>query len=44
MLSLNVTPSRKYDVGRIPCVGETLRRTLKHLFFKFGFAVEDDTT
>jgi len=44
MVSLNVTPSGKYDLGRIPCEGETLRRTLKHLFFKLGVTVLDDTT
>ena len=44
MASLNTTPGGKYDLGRTPCVGETLRRTLKHLFFRLGFAVADETT
>ena len=44
MVSVSVTPGRKYDFGRTPCVGETLRRTLKHLFFEPGFAVEEDKT
>ena len=44
MASVNVTPGRKYDLGKTPCIGETLRRTLKHLFFRLGFTVAEDTT
>ena len=44
MASLNVTPAGKYDLGKTPCEGETLRRTLKHLFFRLGFTMGDDRT
>ena len=44
MVSDSVTPGTKYDLGKTPCVGETLRRTLKHLFFWLGFTLEEDMT
>jgi len=44
MVLLSVTSGKKYDLGSTPCVGEILRRTLKHLFFKLVFAMGDDTT
>ena len=44
MASLKATPGRKYDLGKMPCVGETLRRTLKHLVFRLGFTVAEEMT
>jgi len=44
MVPVNVTPVGKYDLGRIPYESEAPLRTLKHLFFKLGFTMVDDTT